>query len=245
MNIFNSFSSKLININNNYISDLSYAPVVKFNFENNLVNRGSGTNITLGSSSCTFSNIAPIRGIYSGSNVWINFTLKNATFPITISFWMRTPYATGCMGLLYIGNNMYIALNGSGAYGDNTDGFGTSLLTFYTSGPSVTPTRYYTTNGYGSNSSMTTGASYTVNAWNHICWIADTGSSWRIFVNGTKYTINASLYPITLTSNMACNIGEGRRNWYTGNGDLDNFYLYNGYALSDADVNQLYINTTK
>ena len=138
---------------------------------------------------------------------------------------------------------MYIALNGSGAYGDANGGFGSRLLTFYTSGPSGSTTRYYTTDGAGSNSGKTTGAQFTANSWNHICWIADTASSWRIFVNGTKYNIDASSYPITLTSNMSCNIGAGRRNWY--HGYLDNFYLYNGYALSDASVNELYTDTTK
>ena len=138
--------------------------------------------------------------------------------------------------------NMYIALNGSGAFGDPQSGLASRLLTFYTSGTSGSTTRYYTTDGPGSNGSITTGATFTTDSWNHICWIADTASSWRIFVNGTKYTINATDYPITLNSTSACNIGKGRRNWY--NGFIDHYYLYNGYALSDLSVNALYTDTT-
>jgi len=136
-----------------------------------------------------------------------------------------------------------MGLNGSGENGSSEPGGGfgfSGLLTFYTNTVATNPTQFYTTAGY---KDLSGGVRCSMNNWTHVCWIADTGSSWRIFVNGTKYNINATNYPIVLNSTSSCNIGQGRRNWFTGY--IDNYYLYNGYALSDASAVELYTDTTK
>lgn len=103
MNSFNSISSNCINVNNTIIDPSK--PVVMFKFENNMVNSGTRANISnITSSGITYVDTTKARGTYSisASNALnINFTLKNATFPITISFWIKPTKNndTTCHGL--------------------------------------------------------------------------------------------------------------------------------------------------
>jgi hypothetical protein len=231
----------MANVMNGYTTTpaLDSDACIIFNFENNFNNTGTNKNYTYVSSSNTlgYSNIIKKSGTYSKTcnHVdYITFKLKNKTFPISISCWLY-PTNTGANGVIDIGN-MHIALNGSAANGDPTNGFGKAYLVCLYMKPNVNGNiDYFSTAGYKNIN----GRQLTGNTWNHICWVADTSSVWRLYINGTKYNIDASLYPITLgDDNHISNIGIGRRNWFDGN--VDNFYLYNNYALTDAEVTALY-----
>lgn len=230
-------------------------PILSMNFENNLNNSGTGVGISsLSLTQGTLEYPTGYKGVYCANftynytpNPTISFTFTNATFPISYSFWMKPAYVDVCYGVLSVGY-MYFAINGAGSITgingapsndpNNTGPRIPGLLTFYSSSFSTYTdnVKYYSTAGYQN----TSGFCCSANVWTHIVWVANSSTSWTVYVNKVPYNIDGTANPLSFASSVSCTIGPGKRNWY--NGLLDNFQLYNGYALTQTDVNNLYTN---
>lgn len=228
-----------------YTNPIVYiAPILILAFENNLNNTGTAVGISSLSISGTLAYTTGKKGVYSASFNFtqnITFTFTTPTFPISYSFWINPNAIEVSYGLISIGF-MYFAINGAGSgIGGDPNNSGPripGLLTFYSSSFSTYTdnTKFYTTAGYQN----TGGVCCALNVWTHIVWVANTSTNWTVYVNKVPYTIDVTANPLSFASSVTCSIGPGKRNWY--NGLLDSFQLYNGYALTQSDVNNLYTN---
>lgn len=208
-------------------------------FDNNINNSGSGTDITYTSGNPnSYATTPKKQGTHSGfiqAGTAIKYTFTNQTFPISVALWMYPTEVVNTHGIISVGD-MFISIEGSGGNGtvNNITASPGGLLTFYIKSENTNASNYYSTAGYQQSS----GTKISINTWTHIVWVAKTSTSWTFYVNNTGYNITANGASALVNTNTLLSIGPANRNWY--NGYLDSLQVWNGYALTAADVNTLF-----